>query len=439
MSETKLIRDYTRGPVMRQMLTFACPFMLSNLLQTAYNLVDMAVVGQYLGAAGLSAVSVGGDLIHIYTFIAMGFCNAGQILISQYIGLRNKKAVSETVGLLFTFTVFLSVVLTLIGVCFNSIFLRWLNVPPDAYDYCYSYTMCCTLGIIFMCGYQLIGSILRGMGNSRHPLIFIVIATVINTALDILLVSHGWGAFGAAVATVIAQGVSLLLSIIFLARHKVEFGFDFRLKSFFPKQDKLRLLCKLGIPLTLQSSAISISMMAIMGFINVYGVIASAVTGVGFKISSVTSVVTLALSQCGGTMVGQNFTAGKFERVKKIQYASYIIGLSFAALLSTAVILWPEKVFSLFDDSPEVLSMSRTYVPVAVINILGFALRAPGLALCNGLGFASMNFVLGMMDGVVLRIGLSILLGITLGMGIYGFWYGSAIALLSNKKRPLSK
>ena len=127
-------------------------------------------------------------------------------------------------------------------------------------------------------------------------------------------------------------------------------------------------------------------------------------------------------------MVGQNFTAGKFERVKKIQYASYIIGLSFAALLSTAVILWPEKVFSLFDDSPEVLSMSRTYVPVAVINILGFALRAPGLALCNGLGFASMNFVLGMMDGVVLRIGLSILLGITLGMGIYGFWYGSAIA-----------
>ena len=402
--------------------------MLSNLLQTVYNLVDMAVVGQYVGAAGLSAVSIGGELIHIYTFLAMGFCNAGQIMISQYIGLHDEKSVSQTVGMLFTFMAGLSIIITAVGICFNDIFLGWLNVPADAYAQCLAYTMCCTAGTVFMCGYQLIGAVLRGMGDSKHPMVFIAIAAVINIILDIILVSRGMGAFGAALGTVIAQGISLILSICFLFRHRAEFGFDFRLTSFLPPRKKLTLLLKLGIPLTLQSSAVSVSMMVVMGYINLYGVVASAVTGVGFKISSVTSVVTQALGQAGGTMVGQNFVAGKFERVKKIQIASYAIGLCFASILSATIFLWPENVFAIFDDSADVLAMSREYAPVAVLNIFGFALRAPGLALCNGLGFAAMNFALGMLDGVVLRIGLSVLLGSFLGFGIYGFWYGSAMA-----------
>ena len=169
-------------------------------------------------------------------------------------------------------------------------------------------------------------------------------------------------------------------------------------------------------------------MMVVLSFVNSYGVIASAVTGVGFKLSSVTSVVTNALSQAGGTMIGQNYAAGKFERVYKIEAVSYTIGVLFASVLSAVILLWLEYVFSVFDDSPEVLAMSREYALVATLNNFGFALRAPGLALCNGLGYATMNFAIGIFDGVVLRIGLSVLLGEVLGLGVHGFWYGSAIA-----------
>ncbi len=428
MSKKSLVVDYTSGPLTRQLLAFAGPFMLSNLFQTAYNMVDMVVVGQYVGAAGLSAVSIGGELIHFYTFITMGLCNAGQIMISQYIGLRDRQSMAKTVGAMFSMVLGVALLITAVGLGFNPLFLRWLNVPAEAWADCLAYTNCCTAGCVFMCGYLLVGSVLRGMGDSRHPMIFVGVAAVLNVVLDIWFVSAGMGAFGAALATVIAQGVSFVSCAVFLYRRRADFGFEFKAASFRPEKKIFAMLIKLGVPMVLQSSAISISTLFVSSYINQYGVVVSAVTGVGSKLSMVVSVVTLALSHSGGTIVGQNFAARKFDRVKKVQFDSYIIGCAFAALLSVIIALWPEQVFSLFDNDPEVLAMSRSYVPVAVVNFFGWALRGPAMALCNGMGFVSMNFILGILDGVVMRIGLSLLLGQVFGMGVQGFWMGGALA-----------
>lgn len=428
MNEKGLIRDYTSGPLTRQLLIFAGPLMLSNLLQTAYNMVDMIVVGQYVGATGLSAVSVGGELIHFYTFILMGLCNAGQIMISQYIGLGDRDSVAKTVGAMFTMVTGIALAVTALGLCFNSVFLGWLNVPEEARAGCLAYTNCCTAGCVFMCGYLMVGSILRGMGDSKHPMIFIAIAAGLNVVLDLWFVSAGLGAFGAALATVIAQGVSFVSCTVFLYCRRADFGFEFKAQSFLPEKRILVMLLKLGVPMSLQSSAVSVSSLFVSSFINRYGVVVSAVTGVGSKLSMIASVVTLALSYASATMIGQNFAAGRHERVKRIQRDSYLFGCAFAAVLSVIIALWPEQVFALFDNDPEVLAMSRSYVIVAIVNFIGWALRGPAVALCNGMGFSAMNFSLGMLDGVVMRIGLCLLLGQVFGMGVQGFWLGSALA-----------
>lgn len=429
MSQSKsMIRNYTAGPITRQLLAFAGPFMLSNLLQNAYNMVDMVVVGQFVGAGGLSAVGIGADILHLYTFIAMGFCNAGQVIISQYVGLDDRASVSKIVGTMFSFVLALSFVIMAAGLVGVDAWMRILNVPAEALSDCRGYTTCCTAGLFFIFGYNMISAVLRGMGDSKRPMLFIVIASVLNVVLDLILVKAGMGAFGAALATVIAQGVSFFVAVVYLWRRRLELGFDFSLRDLVPDGRMLRLLVKMGVPMCVQSCAISVSTLFVSSRINAYGVTASAVTSVGSKLSMIASVVTLAMSQSGATMVGQNFAAQKFDRVRKTLADSLLIGGAFALVLSAAIILWPEQLFSLFNNDPEVLAMSHAYVIIAVMNYFGWACRGPSTALCNGMGFPALNFALGIFDGVVMRIGLCLLLGEVFGMGIQGYWVGSAAA-----------
>jgi putative MATE family efflux protein len=350
------------------------------------------------------------------------------VLISQYVGLKDKDSVSRMVGVMFTFILGLSLVVTAVGLAGSRLWMQLLNVPPEALTYCTQYTVCCTAGLFFIFGYTMVSAILRGMGESKRPMLFIAIASVLNVALDLILVGGGMGPLGAALATVIAQGVSFVTSVIYLWKKRSQLGFDFQLSHLRPDRHNLWLLLRLGVPMTIQTCAISISALFVSSRINTYGVTASAVTSVGSKLSTIGSIVTLALSQAGATMVGQNFAARKFDRVQRTLTASLVIGSLFAAVLSLFIILWPEQVFSLFNDDPSVLAMSHAYVVIAVMNYFGWACRGPSTALCNGMGFPTMNFVLGIFDGVVMRIGLCLLLGEVFSMGIQGYWLGSAAA-----------
>lgn len=429
MTEKTLINDLTTGNVAKKLLRFSIPFMLSNLLQTVYNMVDMIVVGNFVGSAGLSAVSCGGDLMHLGMLLCMGFTMAGQVIVAQYVGAGNREATSRFIGTIFTFTAAAAVVATVLGLVFMDWLLTVINVPPEAYDEAWDYSVCCYAGMIFIFGYNLVSSILRGMGDSRHPFIFISIAAVINLVLDLLFVAgFGWRSFGAALATVMGQAFSFIVSLVFLYRRRAEFGFDFRLKSFIPNKPDIIKLVKLGFPMALQSAALSISMLFVSSYVNSYGLTASAVNGIGNKVGQAASVVTGGLSTASSSMIGQSFGAGKPERVSKCMYVSFAIGLAYSIVLSVVLALWPDQIFGIFDRSPEVLAMGRTYVIIAVLNFIGFALRGPTNAIINGLGNAVLAGVMGILDGVVCRIGLSILMGVTFKMGIYGFWYGNVLA-----------
>ena len=424
-----IIRDLTQGSVTKLLLVFAFPLLCSNLLQTFYNMVDMVVIGRFVGKTGLSAVSIGGDVLHFLTFLVMGFSNAGQVILSQYIGAGQHDRVKGTIGTMFTVTFGMAVVLSIFCSIFLDNFLQLMNTPAECLQYTRDYSFICVLGLIFIYGYNLVSAILRGMGDSKHPFIFIAVATVVNLILDLVFVAGlGMGPAGAALATVIGQAVSFLWAIFYLYRHKEAFGFDFKLQSFRPDPEVLPKLVKLGLPMILQSAAINFSMLFVNSYINAYGVVASAVTGIGNKLGSITAVVTNALSTAGSSMVGQNIGAEKYHRVPKIIGVSAIFDVAFALLLSFLTVFFPRTIFGFFNSDPEVLDMAMTYIPVAVLLYMGFAARSPFFALINGSGNARLNLIVGLLDGVICRVGLAMLMGLAMNMGIMGFWLGNAFA-----------
>ena len=228
-----LIRDLTTGSVPKTLLTFSMPLFLSGLLQMVYNMVDMIVVGNFVGTNGLSAVSIGGEVLMLITFVAMGFSNAGQILISRYVGAKRHDLVGEMVGTLFTLLEGLAVIIMVIFLFTYQGIINWLNTPADIWEYTRQYCITCVWGVVFIYGYNLVSAILRGMGDSKHPFIFIAIASVINVILDILFVGPmGMGPLGAALATVIGQAVSFLFALRLLYKNREQIHFDFHPRHF---------------------------------------------------------------------------------------------------------------------------------------------------------------------------------------------------------------
>lgn len=428
-SRSTLSRDLTTGSVPKQLMLFAAPLLASGLLQTVYNMVDAAVVGQVVGSSGLSAVSIGGDLLHTLTFIAMGFSNAGQVVISQFTGARQPEKVKRVIGTLFTFLLACSLVMMVGCLILRDQILQLLNTPAEAWDYTVEYLTPCILGLVFIYGYNLVSAILRGMGDSRHPFIFIAVAAVLNTMLDLLFVAvFHWGPFGAALATVIGQALSFLLSLVFLYRRRAQFGFDFKLSSFGIHGDVIGPLIRLGIPMVLQSAAINFSRLFVGANINAYGLMATAVTGIGNKLESAVVVFAQSMSTAGSSMIGQNIGAAKYDRVPRVIGSSMLLNAILCSAISLILILFPRAVFGLFSSEAETLDMAMTYIPVAVLSFMSCVFRSPMMSLINGSGNSKLNLAVGLLDGVIARIGLSMLLGEAFALGVYGYWYGGALA-----------
>lgn len=429
MKDETMIRDLTTGNPIKQLISFSLPFMLSNLLQQVYTLADMVIVGQFVGSVGLAAASNAGEIVFMFLFICMGFTSSGQIIISQHIGAGSKDKISSAIGTMFTFTFILGIFCTIFPLVFGDVFLGWIKIPEEAFSEAHDYATVCYFGMIPVFGYNAISAVLRGMGDSKHPMIFVIIASVINVVLDIIFVGPlEMACFGAALATVIAQTIAFIISLIFVYKRREQFGFDFKLKSFAIDKRQLSTLVRLGVPIALQSCSVSASMLFVNSCINSYGVVAAAVTAVGNKITILATICTTALNTAGSSIVAQNFAAGKLKRVSRTLLDILIIGLAFVVLLAVLVMLFPEEIFRIFDSNPEVIAMSHDYVIVAVISLIGFATRAAVFAFINGISFSGLAFAGGLIDGLVARIGLSLLFGYAMNMGVFGFWLGSAVA-----------
>lgn len=430
MTRSSGIRDFTHGNIPKQLIVFAMPLFLSNLLQVVYNMVDMIVVGNTLGQVGLSAVSVGGDVSNFMTFIAMGYSSAGQVLISQYIGAKQRDRLGRFVSTMFTFMMICAVCISAVCLFLRSPILRLMNVPEEAYAQALDYSTICMAGLVFIYGYNIVSAVLRGMGDSKHPFIFISLAAVMNLVLDLIFVlGLDMGAGGAALATVVSQATSFICCAVFLIRNRRQFELTFRVGNFVhPDKEMLFDLVKLGTPMAIKSAAIQFSKLFVNSWINSYGVAVSAFAGIANKFNSISNLVSNALNTAGSSMVGQNIAAKEYKRVTKIVLTLLSITLSVAAVISLAVWMFPEQIFSIFTQDRDVLVIANEYIPVAVLLFFGSACRAGMNALINGSGNYKVNFVTAIFDGIILRIGLSVLFGLVLDMKYLGFWLGDALA-----------
>lgn len=419
----------TQGSVVMLLLQFALPLFVANALQAVYNLVDMVVVGQVIGGAGMSAVSIGGDILHLLTFLAMGFSSAGQVLISQHVGAGRIDKMRRLIGTMFTFLLSTALVISIICYLARYAILDALNTPSESYAYTMSYTVTCIVGLVFIYGYNIVSAILRGMGDSRRPFIFIAIAALLNIVLDILFVGFfHMEVFGAALATVIGQAVSFVISIIYLYRHREEFGFDFQLSSFRIDREVLVPLLQLGIPMAIQSAAINISKIVLTSWINVEGMVYSALSGIYNKTGMMIGIVSNSFTTAGSAMVGQNLGAAKYERVPKIIRVVLTITMSITVILSLLVWAFPDAVCEMFTSDQAVLALSALIILPIILNFFGCALRAGAFSLINGSGNSKLNLLVALIDGMIGRIGLAALMGFGMHMGAQGFWLGDALA-----------
>ncbi|MBR2528644.1 MAG: MATE family efflux transporter [Blautia sp.] len=424
-----MITDLTSGSVTRQLLLFAMPLFVANALQAVYNLVDMVVVGQVIGGPGMSAVSIGGDVLHLLTFLAMGFSSAGQVIIAQFVGAKKSEPVRRLIGTMFTFLLGISILISLLCTFIRHPILDWLNTPAESYAFTMDYMMTCVVGLPFIYGYNIVSAILRGMGDSRRPFIFIAIAAVLNMVLDILFVGFlGLEVFGAALATVIGQGVSFIISLIYLYRNRESFGFDFRLSSFRIDTDILRPLLSLGIPMAIQSAAINISKIVLMAWINQEGVIYSALSGIYNKTGMMIGIVSNSFTTAGSSMVGQTLGAKRYDRVPRILGVVLGIGLGISTVASILLLAFPQAICEIFTNDAAVLAESSLIIVPMVLNFYGAATRSGAFSIINGSGNSRLNLLVAIIDGVIGRVGMAALLGFAFSMGSQGFWYGDALA-----------
>lgn len=418
--------DLTEGPVIGVMVRFAIPIVLANLLHTAYSMVDSIVVGRMLGSDALSAVSIGGDVMMLINLACNGLCTGGQVIIGQYVGARDDSAINRCVGTLISVFLIMGLGLTAVMTAAAVPLLRVLNTPETVWDETLVYLVTSFCGLVAIFGYNVLGAILRGKGDSKSPLLFVGVASVVNLILDVILVAL-LGVFGAALATVLAQAISFVWALRFLYKRKEQFGFDFARTSFVPERAITVRFFKVALPICLQNTLTQCATLFANSFIFAYGVTATTVNGIGNKIGSVVLVVTNSMTRSSSAMIAQNIAAKKTGRVRKVYLFSVACNLTFALLLSVTAVLFTEQVFGLFVADREVLAMSRLFLPALVLRFFAFATRSPNLGLINGVGKPKLNLIIGIMDGFVLRVGVSLLLGQYLGMGLQGYWCGIAL------------
>ena len=307
--------------------------------------------------------------------------------------------------------------------------LNLLNCPQEAMGQAEAYMIITALGMPFIFGYNAVCGVLRGMGESRRPLTFIIIAAVINVILDIILVAvFHMDAAGTAIATVLAQVGAFAASFAYMYRHKEQFDFELRLNYFKVDGEAMKIVLGQGLPQAIRSLFVRFSLLWVNSNINSYGLTASATNSVGNKIQKFLDVFTAGISQASGAMVGQNLGAKKQNRASKTVWYTFFCTLCIAAILSLLSLTMPREIFRIFTKDPEVLTLGVTFMHILIFHFIWSAVTSSFQSMVIGSGYAAMNFMVGILDGVVCKIGLSILFVQIMDMGVLGYFWPIAFS-----------
>lgn len=354
-------KNLTNGSVLGNIVYFSIPYLFSYFLQILYGLVDLFVVGQYCGVSTITAVSIGSQIMHMLTVIIVGLAMGTTVMTAQSVGAndekRTKTVVGNTVTLFLVFSALMSVALLL---SVNGI-VNVMSTPQEAMAETKSYLIVCFLGVPFIVAYNIIASIYRGLGDSKTPMYFIMIACVVNISLDYILIGgFDMGAIGAALATTISQSVSVLVALVAIKKHKSTM--QVKKVDLKPKKKVMGQMLKIGVPVALQDGFIQVAFLVITVIANMRGLNDAAAVGIVEKIIGVLFLIPSAMLSTVSAVSAQNIGAGKMDRAKKTLWEALCITVSFGMVFSIIIQFVAGDVVAVFTDESEVIRLGDQYL-----------------------------------------------------------------------------
>lgn len=417
--------DMTKGSPAKLILLFTIPMLIGSVFQQLYNVADSLIVGNFLGKTALAAVGASFPVMFLLIALAMGATMGITVMISQFYGARNYEKVKVCIETAYFFLVIMAVILTAVGLLLSDFILDLLKTPAEIFAEAKLYITILFSGLFLMFGYNAISAILRGLGDSRTPLYLLIFSTFINIGLDLLFILvFGWGVWGAAFATVIAQGFSFLGGILYLQKKNPLFRVNY-LKLRFNKAIFLDSV-KIGLPAGMQQMLVAAGMMALSRIVNHFGTDAIAAFTIAGRIDSFALMPAINLSMAMSTFVGQNIGAGHFERVKAAIKTGLVLSSVIALVLSFLVILFSSPLLGFFTDDAGVLAIGKDYLFIVSGFYLAFMIMFIFNGALRGAGDTLIPMFITLFALWVIRIPVSSYLSTIIGTK--GIWWGIPIA-----------
>lgn len=420
--------NFTEGPIMKPLITFLLPVLGALAIQFLYGAVDLLIVGQFSETASVSGVSMGSQVIFAFTNLAANLSAGCTILIGHLLGEKNKKDPGNVIGTSIIFFFGVALFFTAFIIILADPMLVLFQTPDEAMNEGIKYTVICGAGMVFTVAYNLIGSIFRGLGDSKTPLITVSIACVINIAGDFLLVAgFKMGATGAAIATVFAQAVSVIISFAIIKRNGMPFEFS-RSNIRFNKNLTLRV-AKLGAPLAIQNIVVSLSFLIVSAMVNTMGLSASAGLGIGVKIVNFILIIPIAFGQSLAAFIAHNIGAAKLDRALKALKYGIILSLAVACVMFYLSFFHGDWFTPIFSSDAEVIAQGALYMKGFSFDTFMTSLLFCFIGFFNGCGKTMMTLWQGIL-GVAVRISACLIFINMAGVTIFHMGLATPISSL---------
>lgn len=397
--------DFTQGSILKKLCRFMLPVLGALILQAAYGAVDLLVVGRFGSTSGLSAVSTGSQVLNLVTFVVTQLAMGVTVLIARYIGEKREKEIGAVLGGAAVVFAILAGCLFVLLVLFARPISVLMQAPQEALALTTSYVRICGCGILFIVAYNVLSAVFRGLGDSRSPLLFVLVACLVNVAGDLVLVAGlHLDAAGAALATVLAQAVSVGCALAILRRKKLPFTFR---KSDVRLNEQCRRFLTIGLPLALQEFLTQLSFLALCAFVNRLGLAASSGYGVASKIVSFVMLVPSALMQSMASFVAQNIGADNVKRAKKSMLTGIAVGVAFGIVMFALVLLKGDVLAGLFSTDAEVVRRGfeylRGFAPETIVTAVLFSM----VGYFNGSNQTLWVMIQGLIQTLLVRLPLA--------------------------------
>lgn len=425
--------DMTCGSPLKHLLAFTWPLLIGNVFQQFYNMVDSVVVGNFVGKNALAAVGTCGSICFLFFALSGGLASGIGIIVAQYFGAKNDKGVRTTIASSYFVLAFSSVIVTIIGVTLCRPILQLISCPESILDDAALYLRFTVLGMIFIAFYNGVSSILRALGDSKTPLYFLILASIINVILDLIFVAwFKWGVFGVSIATVIAQAVSAVASLVY-AHVKIPY-FRFKARELVPNMTIVARSFKLGVPMAMQSSLIAVSCIVLQGVVNSFGETVMAAFTIQNRIEQLVQMPYQSLATAITTFAGQNYGAGDIDRVRKGLHRGTAISLVFSVALVPLMFVFGRALVRAFVNEADVIKIGFVALKITCLFYFPLGMIYIPRATLNGCGDAAFAMINGLTE-VACRIIFAHILTriafITLGanqieVGAWGIWLTNA-------------